>query len=192
MALFKKGSWEEKLVAQCATRLTTRPQRAKAVLFYSQEPDGTPEQMSLHGACPVQYGSKWAANLWVWNAPRMGYPAAPNKEIPNSNGGKTKGKPKPKTAKAKAKDKAKAKGAKEGQITMKFYNSGQTHSGVRLYWKKSQLEEESWGVLVKGEDKTVYTYPGHVWVLKHPTDDGIVLKTVVVGTEHEGKFLNEI
>ena len=82
--LFKTDSWQEKMVAQCQSALHTKPHRAKAVLFYSQHPDGRKDIRSKHGGCPVlndEEGKnpKWAANLWVWNAARFGYKEAPTK-----------------------------------------------------------------------------------------------------------------
>jgi hypothetical protein len=69
-ALFQHGSWEEKMVAQCRSSLAVRPNSARAVLFYSQLPNGQPDPASLHGGCPVLTDEpKWAANLWVWNTP---------------------------------------------------------------------------------------------------------------------------
>lgn len=59
-----EGSWQEEMVAQCRSRLAVRPNSARAVLFYSQHPDGSPDKASLHGGCPVLRGEKWAANLW--------------------------------------------------------------------------------------------------------------------------------
>lgn len=53
--------------------MAVKPLRAEAVLFYSQHPDGRVDHASLHGGCPVLEGTKWAANLWVWNGPRMPY-----------------------------------------------------------------------------------------------------------------------
>jgi hypothetical protein len=53
--------------------------QAHAILFYSQHPDGVHDRKSLHGGCPVLKGTKWAANLWIWNRVRLGYPAAPRK-----------------------------------------------------------------------------------------------------------------
>ncbi|CAM9684953.1 unnamed protein product [Discosporangium mesarthrocarpum] len=38
-------------------------------MFYSMRPDGQFDDFSLHGACPVTSGRKWAANKWVWTAP---------------------------------------------------------------------------------------------------------------------------
>jgi hypothetical protein len=61
--ILEEGSWEEKLTAQCRTRLAVRPNSARAVLFYSQLPDGRPDPMSKHGACPMINGEKWAANV---------------------------------------------------------------------------------------------------------------------------------
>lgn len=64
------GSWEEELAAKCRIRLTVRPRRGRAILFYSQLPDGQYDPYANHGACPVLQGEKYAANLWIWNAPR--------------------------------------------------------------------------------------------------------------------------
>ena len=60
-------TWEPKLVGQCYSKLAVRPARASAILFYSQRPDGTLDDYATHGGCPVLDGTKWAANLWVWN-----------------------------------------------------------------------------------------------------------------------------
>jgi hypothetical protein len=68
--LFQHGSWQETMVAQCRSSLAVRPNSARAVLFYSQLPNGEPDPASLHGGCPVVTEQpKWAANLWVWNTP---------------------------------------------------------------------------------------------------------------------------
>ena len=63
----EKGSWEEEMVAKCQSRLSVQPKSGRAVLFYSQFPNGEQDFMSKHGGCPVLKGQKWAANLWVWN-----------------------------------------------------------------------------------------------------------------------------
>lgn len=34
---------------------------------------GRVDEASMHGGCPVLAGTKWAANLWVWNGPRCEY-----------------------------------------------------------------------------------------------------------------------
>jgi hypothetical protein len=70
---FPPGSWERNMIAECKSRLSVRPKKAEAILFYSQFPDGVPDRLSLHGGCPVLQGQKWVANLWVWNGPRQGY-----------------------------------------------------------------------------------------------------------------------
>ncbi|EJK65613.1 hypothetical protein THAOC_13503 [Thalassiosira oceanica] len=78
--ILTRDSWEEKMVANCRSRLAVRPHSSRAVLFYSQNPDGTPDRSSKHGGCPVINGEKWAANLWVWNAPRGGFPGSPKNQ----------------------------------------------------------------------------------------------------------------
>ncbi|OQS03334.1 hypothetical protein THRCLA_04380 [Thraustotheca clavata] len=70
--LFEPFSWEQDMVDKCSTRLASYPQKAHAILFYSQKPNGELDPMSLHGGCPVLEGTKWAANLWVWNKRRYG------------------------------------------------------------------------------------------------------------------------
>jgi len=71
-ALFSEGSWERDMTNQCFTRLATNASKGNAVLFYSQLPGGALDPQSLHGGCPVLAGTKWAANLWVWNGCRYG------------------------------------------------------------------------------------------------------------------------
>ena len=60
--LLAHDSWEENMVVKCRHRLAVRPHSSRAVLFYSQNPDGTPDSQSLHGGCPVIKGEKWAAS----------------------------------------------------------------------------------------------------------------------------------
>eukprot|EP00560_Eucampia_antarctica_P004543 CAMPEP_0197834052 /NCGR_PEP_ID=MMETSP1437-20131217/21024_1 /TAXON_ID=49252 ORGANISM="Eucampia antarctica, Strain CCMP1452" /NCGR_SAMPLE_ID=MMETSP1437 /ASSEMBLY_ACC=CAM_ASM_001096 /LENGTH=456 /DNA_ID=CAMNT_0043438465 /DNA_START=376 /DNA_END=1746 /DNA_ORIENTATION=+ len=47
--------------------LFAKPARGKAVLFYSQLPDGNMDDLSHHAALPVKEGEKWLINLWVWD-----------------------------------------------------------------------------------------------------------------------------
>jgi prolyl 4-hydroxylase len=70
--LFEPESWEADMVNKCSTKLAAYPRKAHAVLFYSQKPNGELDPMSLHGGCPVLDGTKWGANLWVWNKRRFG------------------------------------------------------------------------------------------------------------------------
>lgn len=57
-------------LARCEQGLKVKPQRGKVIIFYSLAADGTGDELSLHAACPVEEGIKWAANKWVWNSPR--------------------------------------------------------------------------------------------------------------------------
>jgi prolyl 4-hydroxylase len=56
-------------MSDCSTGLKVKPKRGKVIVFYSMKPDGNMDPLSLHGACPVKQGVKWAANKWVWNLP---------------------------------------------------------------------------------------------------------------------------
>lgn len=39
-------------------------QRNTAVFWYNLLPDGTPDNRTLHAACPVLLGQKWVTNRW--------------------------------------------------------------------------------------------------------------------------------
>ena len=66
------SSWEAKMAGECETAFSVPPRKGDALLFYSQQPDGSLDEMSFHGGCPVLDGIKWAANVWIWNGCRYG------------------------------------------------------------------------------------------------------------------------
>jgi prolyl 4-hydroxylase len=53
--------------AETAKGLTVKPEKGKAVLFYSFLPDGNLDDLSQHAALPVLKGEKWLTNLWIWD-----------------------------------------------------------------------------------------------------------------------------
>lgn len=53
--------------AETFEKLAVKPEEGKAVLFYSQLPDGNLDDFSQHAAQPVRVGEKWLINLWVWD-----------------------------------------------------------------------------------------------------------------------------
>lgn len=53
--------------AETRKGLLATPKIGKAVLFYSQLPDGNMDDWSHHAALPVKVGEKWLMNLWVWD-----------------------------------------------------------------------------------------------------------------------------
>ena len=55
----------------CTKGLKVKPEKGKVIIFYSLLPNGEGDPLSLHGACPVEKGIKWAANKWVWNDSMM-------------------------------------------------------------------------------------------------------------------------
>jgi 2OG-Fe(II) oxygenase superfamily len=159
------GSWEERLVAQCRTRLAVRPHSSRAVLFYSQYPNGEVDPASLHGACPVLSGQKYAANLWAWNTPRQGYPGAPIKEKFRKEKGATNPSNSPTPFK---------------KIHGTFKNSGKDKNmdSAELFF-----EDQFWGKMgPKDTSLTVNTYQGHTWNVKV---DGKIVKSWTV-TEGDG------
>lgn len=161
-SVLKSGSWEENLVVLCRTRLAIRPHSSRAVLFYSQHPNGEVDKSSLHGACPVLSNQKYAANLWVWNTPRSGFAGSPiKKKFQNENGGAV-------TAPTNMK------------ISAEFENSGQdpTFAEAKLFY-----QDQFWGSLKPGDPVLgVNTFEGHVWNVKVNKK---VVKTWVI-TEEDG------
>ncbi|KAL5181573.1 putative prolyl 4-hydroxylase 9 [Glycine soja] len=45
--------------------LRVRPRKGDGLLFYSLLPNGTIDQTSVHGSCPVIKGEKWVATKWI-------------------------------------------------------------------------------------------------------------------------------
>ncbi|XP_047163940.1 probable prolyl 4-hydroxylase 9 isoform X1 [Vigna umbellata] len=45
--------------------LKVKPRKGDGLLFYSLLPNGTIDQTSLHGSCPVIKGEKWVATKWI-------------------------------------------------------------------------------------------------------------------------------
>lgn len=52
--------------SDCSVGLRVTPTKGEVVIFYSLTADGAIDPFSLHGACPVGSGVKWAANKWIW------------------------------------------------------------------------------------------------------------------------------
>lgn len=151
MAL-KEGSWEEEMVAKCRSRLAIRPNSARAVLFYSQLPNGEQDPASLHGGCPVLKGEKWAANLWVWNTPRDGFPGNPRNP-------------------QHVEDEGTAPTPQYQQIKATFINSGNSYDEAELYFD----EDTFWAKLSKDNPPVhVNTYQTHKWDVKV---DGKIVKS---------------
>jgi len=145
--VLQNGSWEEDLVVLCRTRLAIRPHSSRAVLFYSQHPNGDVDKSSLHGACPVLSNQKYAANLWVWNTPRSGFKGSPiKKKFQEEHGG------------------AVADPSYDLKVSAEFKNSGEdpTLAEADLYY-----QDQFWGSLKPGDPViAVNTFEGHVWNAK--------------------------
>eukprot|EP01084_Bolivina_argentea_P181574 313583_1 len=138
----KRDSWEEKLAVTCRTHLAVKPEQGRAVLFYDQLPNGEVDEASLHGACPVLKGQKWAANLWVWNGPRYGLSSKDQygRVIPNSNSEPLK-------------------------VSIKFMNED-VNSAALYYQTDKSGKETFWSGLVIGNDIKISSYVGHTWLAK--------------------------
>mmetsp|Transcript_34107 Transcript_34107/g.38814 ORF Transcript_34107/g.38814 Transcript_34107/m.38814 type:complete len:495 (-) Transcript_34107:113-1597(-) len=53
--------------AETFEQLKVKPETGKAVLFYSQLPDGNMDDFSQHEAQKIFGGEKWLTNLWLWS-----------------------------------------------------------------------------------------------------------------------------
>jgi len=181
------GSWQMRMMGQCASRLAIQPRKARAVLFYSQHPDGKSDHKSLHGACPVVRGQKWAANLWVWNGPRYGYNPRTRHERSTKRTKRAKG-----PAAGGADDEM---GPEEQQQA----DGGSSLQGVdatfmsavpaQLFWRSPVGEDSYFGELAPDRPpQRMQTYTGHEWVLKEK--DGRELKKWRIddGTDHVYRF----
>lgn len=63
--LMKQLNNLEKYCDPQATRvLRVRPRQGDALLFFSAQPDGSPDPDSIHGACPPTGGDKWVIQQW--------------------------------------------------------------------------------------------------------------------------------
>ena len=163
--MLKPGSWEEDMTIQCRTKLAVRPKKSRAVLFYSQFPNGTEDGMSEHGGCPVLAGTKWAANLWVWNAARKEFSHAPFKF-------------------GQEEKKTTAEGSFTS-VSALFFNSGQDEkfNGARLYW-----HDQYFGELGAGESVRVNTYVSHVWNVKDRQGNTLHTWTINHASSEEQHF----
>ncbi len=159
-----QNSWEETMVANCRRHFVVRPSRGRAVLFYSQLPNGELDLQSLHGGCPVLEGEKWAANLWVWNTPRQDFLGAPRKEgiVLKKN----------------------AADSGPQQLTAVFQNTG-TDSSLQVaeLWYDEGL---FWGNIGHGDPPLQFnTYEGHRWNVRV---NGKIVKEFVIGKEDYQEF----
>ncbi|KAL3809682.1 hypothetical protein ACHAXA_004233 [Cyclostephanos tholiformis] len=154
--ILEENSWEENMVVRCRSRLSIRPHSSRAVLFYSQNPDGTPDQKSMHGGCPVIRGEKWAANLWVWNGPRNGYPGSPtNQDVVERN--RAAGK----------------QNTQQKQTSFLNTQTDETMRNAQLYF-----QDTFWGKMGFGDPAiNVNTYKGHQW---HVKVNEMTVKTFII------------
>lgn len=160
--MLEKGSWEEEMVATCRTRLAVRPTFGRAILFYSQHPDGHLDKMSTHGGCPVLNGVKWAANVWLYNTPIYGIKAPLKKQFS----------PFPQQHQTPK------------QLYATFSNSGKD---VALKAAGLYYEDTFWGGLGHGDPPlSVHTYPGHKWNVK--VGDQTV-KTFIIGGDDPQEYV---
>jgi len=152
--LFPENSWQRKMVADCRTMFSVKPRKGDAILFYSQHPNGEVDKMSIHGGCPVISGTKWAANLWVWNGPRNGYMV--RDEV---TGNMRRKLPEERAAEASsvADDNSQTEKKVDISRSVTFVNVDVT-TEANLYW-----EDQFWSKMEIGRTISVNTFLGHRW-----------------------------
>jgi 2OG-Fe(II) oxygenase superfamily len=165
LSMLKHGSWEEEMVANCRTKLSVRPHANRAVLFYSQHPNGEPDPLSFHGGCPVLNGTKLAANLWTWSGIRPEFDGAPLKRTFRE-------------------DEIKAKSSKQLKAVFRNKNKSPEFNDAQLFYD----EEGYFGDIGPNSPPiSVNTYQGHVWNVKDKITKN-TLVTFVVDSALEQEF----
>jgi 2OG-Fe(II) oxygenase superfamily len=168
--ILKPGSWEETMTVSCRTRFSLRPQALRAVLFYSQFPNGTLDPLSKHGGCPVLRGSKLAANLWTWSAIRPEYDGGPKRLGAVVDNEDVEGEESSDDLTPKS-------------IHVSFRNRGvdERFRSAKLYYD----EDGFFGDIGFNSDPIhVNTYAGHRWNVKDSTTN-TVLQTFVIADTNE-------
>jgi prolyl 4-hydroxylase len=54
-----------------AEKFCIQPSQGKALMWYNMLPDGNFDEYTLHAACPVLQGIKYAMNIWFWDPKRL-------------------------------------------------------------------------------------------------------------------------
>merc|ERR1712150_47224 len=166
-SLFDADSWQEKLTVSCRTKFSIKPHAAKAVLFYSQFPDGAMDPLAQHGSCPVLNGTKWAANIWVWNGPRNTYP----------------GEPKIHKAEQQQQQKTEPASKHPKAVLATFKNTGVDPILINA---ELFFEDQFWSELKPGGVASVNTFIGHKWRLKL---NGDVIKEWILDSRPEQLYV---
>ena len=143
----KDAAW---VCNETSEALRVPAKRGNAVIFYSQNPDSSLDPYSLHGGCPVTKGTKWSANIWIWNRPK----ASKDEALDGDDDDSSKNTKKPK-----------------GQFSVMFVND---HSSeLELFWNDgSWFEGESkddkgltsFGIVEPGEEKVMNTFKSHIFI----------------------------
>lgn len=171
--VLKPGSWEEKMAVSCRTRFSVRPQAMRAVLFYSQFPNGTLDPLSKHGGCPVLRGTKLAANLWTWSAIR-----------PEFGGG-------PKRLGAEEEDDDEGD-VPPNDLTPKSVQASFRNRGVDEKFRSAKLYYDEDGFFgdigFKSDPIHVNTYAGHRWNVKDATTNAVLQTFVIADTNENQTF----
>jgi hypothetical protein len=171
--ILKQGSWEEKMTVLCRTRFAVRPIALRAVLFYSQFPNGTLDPLSYHGGCPVLRGTKLAANLWTWSAIRPEFEGGPQRVGFGDD----------QSADYDDDEDTESETTTVPPIFATFKNRGvdERFKNAELYY-----DEDGYFGKLGFDDQpiSVNTYPGHVWNVKDDITK-VVLQTFIIADETE-------
>uniref|UniRef100_A0A7S3JU52 Fe2OG dioxygenase domain-containing protein n=1 Tax=Aureoumbra lagunensis TaxID=44058 RepID=A0A7S3JU52_9STRA len=159
--IFDPKSWEFSMVQDCYSKLAVRPKKARAILYYSQFPTGKLDPLSKHGGCPVLNGTKWAANLWLWNKEPPFTSSRFQKTPPHKN----------------IKAPSSAPSSPIAIEVMVTYDG--EHSDLVLYWEGTVKMND----LKPRVPLRLKTYVGHKFVAKISDDTTISTFTVLQGIE---------
>jgi hypothetical protein len=169
---------------ECRTRFSVRPKALRAVLFYSQHPNGTLDPLSYHGGCPVLRGTKLAANLWTWSAIRPEFDGGPIRD-----GAMVRDDDSDSDSDLSETDQT-GDGDSAASIEAIFRNSGKDER-----FRNAELYYDEAGFFGKlGFDDppiSVNTYSGHVWNIKDEVTH-LVLQTFIIPDNSRDNLIFEI
>jgi len=176
---YPPGSWQLKMVSECRTRMSIKPKARRTVLFYSQLADGSLDKMSFHGGCPVLEGQKWAANLWIWNGVRAGYPhVAKNRKNKSATAVSATGTAK--TKHAEPNDELTSDGTVQLYMSLDPAADTSQYAYV-LYWT-----DKYWGELTSAKPYSFNSFEKHEWIIKKVRRTA----SAVIGAESEGEVVH--
>jgi len=142
----------------CVQGLKVKPVKGSVIFWYSLHPNGNNDPNGLHASCPVRVGEKWSANYWVWNKARPVMPPDEGvDELDDDERAEFMG---------KASDKLQA-----GEEALAVFVNDHAAKSAYLFFLGDRPGVDRFMVEIKpGARTSMWTSPGHVWLLRAEQD----------------------